>query len=127
MAKFEGKKFIVPTATPMELEEDLRSVCVYHYYPRKIYDYLMCRQKDILSSWWDNCLISNEIPPSKIKKCASSSEAQTLLRKNISLGENLGISTGPYILLENQEIFGINDKTSIEELESLIKLRERRK
>lgn len=122
----EGQDFKVPSGMQLELEENLRSSCVYRKYPDKIIDYLVCRRKNILSSWWDDCLLECGIPYDQIKKCAQSDEGSALLGEYSVLGNTLNISRGPYILLENQEIFGINDRTPVEDLIKIVEKAKRR-
>ncbi len=86
-----------------EVEEYLRAVCVQKYYPQKFWDYLICRAKNIQSSYWDDCASFDEAV--KIKDCARSQEGLGLLKENISLNEQLEIASGPSYLLGNQEIF----------------------
>jgi hypothetical protein len=88
----------------LEVEEDLRSVCVKKYCPETFWDYIICRAKDIDSSWWENCL--GKCDSAKIKACAQGQEGKDLLRQNSSLAKELQIMLGPACLSENQEISG---------------------
>ncbi|MDD5044261.1 MAG: hypothetical protein PHU91_03745 [Candidatus Omnitrophica bacterium] len=98
----QNKTFSCPNGTP-ELEEDLRAICVIENYPQKATDYLICRAKNIESSWWDDCAVGMDI--NKIKACAKTKTAEELLRRNISLNKELQIKNGPTYLLGNNEIF----------------------
>jgi hypothetical protein len=86
-----------------EAEEYLRAVCVQKYYPGKFWDYLICRSKNIQSSYWDDCL--SGVNTSRIKNCARTQEGIDLLKENTGLNRELEIFSGPSFLLDNQEIF----------------------
>ncbi len=103
----------------MELEEDIRSVCVKKYCPKSFYSYISCRSKNINSSWWEDCL--NDCNTDKIKTCARSEEGSVLLRDNIKLNSELEIMFGPTYLLDNLEIFSTRGAPSKEELNKVIK------
>jgi hypothetical protein len=103
------------------IEEYKRSICIMTHYPDVWWDYILCRSDNIDSSWWDDCINNQDWDLGLIRDCSRSEEANALLRKNIKLTEELKISYGPLILLNNQEIFGITDKTSVSELKKIIK------
>ncbi|MDP2939269.1 MAG: hypothetical protein Q8O13_04210 [Candidatus Omnitrophota bacterium] len=103
-----------------EIEEAKRSVCVMKYYPQMSWDYLICRAKDIQSTWWDRCLVNRQIDLNKIKTCAQSVEVDNLLRQNIQLTQELQVSDTPILLIDNQEVLGLTAKTTVEELVGLI-------
>jgi hypothetical protein len=103
----------------LEVEENLRSVCVQKYYPKSFWGYLSCRAKNIESSWWEDCLKDMEV--TKIKSCARSDEGRILLEENIQLNKELKIMFGPTYLIDNQEIFSSQGVPSREELKKIIK------
>lgn len=86
-----------------EVQEYLRAVCVQKYYPKIFWDYLICRLRDIRSSYWDDCLEGADALT--IKSCARGQEGTDLLRENTDLNKQLKISSGPSYLLDNREIF----------------------
>lgn len=100
----ENSKFQT-AAGSIETEEYLRCVCVKKYYPKEFLNYLICRAKNIQSSWWDSCMGSMD--SSTIKTCATSVEGDTLLRENIKINKELKVIFGPTYLLDNRQIFGI--------------------
>lgn len=104
-----------------EIEEYLRAVCVKEYFSDRFWDYLICRVKNIESSWWDDCANKFGIEMNKIKQCAQSEQAKQLLRENIKLTQELNIYSIPSILIDNQEIVTGSSETRLEELERLIK------
>lgn len=104
-----------------EIEEDKIALCVMKHLPLKWRDYLLCRSNNMASSWWENCLGGNEKLLPTIKACAQGKEAEELLKENIGLTKQLDISYGPLFLLNNNEVFGVTAKTTVEELEKYIK------
>lgn len=103
----------------IEVEEDLRSVCVQKYYPEKFWGYISCRAANSNSSWWDDCI--SGIESEKIKQCARSKEGQDLLRENTRLNKKLKIMLGPTFLMDNKEIFGLTGIPSKEEFKKILK------
>ena len=103
----------------IEAQEYLRSVCVQKYYPKKFWDYLFCRTKDIKSSRWEQCL--GQANTSKVKTCAMGQEGVKLLKENTALNKELQIMFGPTYLLDNREIFSSRGVPGREEFKKLIK------
>ncbi|MFH0918577.1 MAG: hypothetical protein V1830_05530 [Candidatus Omnitrophota bacterium] len=103
-----------------EVEEYLRAGCVQKYYPENFWDYLICRAKNISSSYWEDCL-GGGADALKIKSCARGPEGIKLLRENTSLNKELQISSGPSYLLDNREIFSSRQVPGKEELNKIIK------
>jgi len=103
----------------LEVEEDLRSSCVQKYYPANFWGYISCRGKFINTSWWQDCL--DKLDTDKINICARGEEGKELLRKNISLNNELQIMSGPTCLLDNQEVFSFQGVPTKEELEKIIR------
>jgi len=113
----EGK-FDAPKGN-LEVEDDLRALCVQKYYPDKFWDYINCRALNSNTSWWQDC--SGSLDTNKIKTCAQSADGARLLRENIVLNKELQIMLGPAYLINNQEIFASNGAPSKEELKKIIK------
>lgn len=103
-----------------ETQECLRAVCVQNYEREKFWDYLICRTKNIQSSYWEDCLGAG-VDSSRIKNCARGEEGIKLLRENISLNKQLQISSGPSYLVNNQEIFSSRGVPSKEEFRKILK------
>ncbi len=101
----------------LEVEDYLRAVCVQKYYPQKFWDYLICRAKNIDSSWWEDCL--GDMDMDKIKNCARSEEGSGLLQENIGLNRELEVMFGPTYLLDNQEIFSISATPTKEDFKKI--------
>lgn len=102
----------------VEVEEYLRGSCVQKYYPQKFWDYLICRSKNINSSYWDDCLAGVDLI--KVKSCAKSEEGIKLLKENISLSKELQIMFGPTYLLDNNKIFISRSVPNKDELKKTI-------
>jgi len=102
----------------LEVEEYLRGVCVQKYNPEKFWDYLICRAKNINSSYWDDCLAGVDL--TKVKSCAKSQEGVKLLKENISLNKELQIMFGPAYLLDNNKVFSSSNVLNKEELKKII-------
>ena len=103
----------------LEVEEDLRAVCVGKYYPEKFWEYIACRSGSINSSWWEDCL--DKFDTLRIKNCARGQEAKELLKENIRLNKELGVMYGPVYLKDNREIFGFKKTPKREELKKILK------
>jgi len=102
-----------------EVEECLRGVCVQKYYPQKFWDYLICRAKNINSSWWEDCL--EGVDTDKIKSCARGSEGALLLNENIALNKEVEVSFSLSYLLDNYQMFSSRGTPDRKELREIIK------
>jgi hypothetical protein len=114
----EEKNSFTAARGNLEVEEDLRSVCVQKYYPQSFYNYISCRGKFINSSWWEDCL--ENLDKQEIKTCAKGEVGRALLKENIRLNQELEIMRGPTYLLDNQEVFSLHSVPKREELEAII-------
>ncbi|MCX5711461.1 MAG: hypothetical protein NTY47_00075, partial [Candidatus Omnitrophica bacterium] len=61
----ENSKFDAAKGS-IEVQEDLRGVCIEKYYPQYFWKYISCRAADPLNSWWDDC-----IPDANVNKIKS--------------------------------------------------------
>ncbi|MCU0666595.1 MAG: hypothetical protein MUF05_05840 [Candidatus Omnitrophica bacterium] len=102
----------------LEVEEYLRAVCVEKYYPDQYWDYVLCRSKNLNSSWWQDCLTGAD--QEKIHSCATTGEGKDLLSQNISLSQQLRIMMGPAYLLNNQQIFSLKQPLTNKQLKEII-------
>jgi len=114
----QDEGFVAKNGIP-ETEEYLRSACVQKYYPEKFWDYLICRSRNIRSSYWEDCL--GGVDSLRIKSCAIGKEGINLLRENTSLNKQLQIFSGPSYLLDNQQIFSSRGVPAKEELRKILK------
>ena len=118
LAVEKGNGFDTKNATP-ETEECLRGVCVQKYYPEKFWDYLICRAKNISSSWWEDCLPAADTQ--RIRTCARGAEGALLLKENIALNKEVQVSFGLSYLLDNYQIFSSRGVPDKEDLRKIIK------
>jgi len=118
LAIYQNDKFDAAGGN-LEAEDYLRAVCVKKYYPQAFWDYISCRAKDFMSSWWENCSAGTDI--NKIRSCATGPEGIALLKENISLNNELNVMFGPVYLKDNQEIFSTKEVPKKEELRAIIK------
>lgn len=103
-----------------EIEEYLRSLCVKAWCPNDFWDYIICRAKNINSSWWEECL-SGECDVSRVRDCARSQEGRDLLSENIRLNSELQVMFGPTFLIDNQQIFSTSGPGSQEEFKKIFR------
>jgi hypothetical protein len=102
-----------------EVEDCLRAACVKKYYPDKFWEYMLCRAKNIPSSWWDDCAAG--IDCQKIKACAQGEEGGKLLRENTGLNKEIGAAAATAYLVDNQHIFSVKGVPSRAELKKALK------
>lgn len=81
---------------PAEVDENIRELCAIKYYGKghKYMDYILCRNKEIRSTNWQQCATGG-IDANVISKCASSDMGKKLLEENIKIGNAIGISGSP--------------------------------
>ncbi|MCX5709545.1 MAG: hypothetical protein NT088_02300 [Candidatus Omnitrophica bacterium] len=103
----------------IEVEEDLRAVCVQKYQADRFWDYISCRSAQNNSTWWEDCAAGLDL--NKIKTCARGQEGKELLKANIALNKELEIMLGPTYLMDNQEVFASKSAPSKEELKKILK------
>lgn len=113
-----GEKFDAPAGN-LEVEEDLRAVCVRKIKPEAFWDYLTCRANKIDSSWWQDC--AGPLDAAQLKSCARSGEGRDLLLQDAALNEELAVMLGPVYLLDNQQVFSTKGAPKKEELRKIIK------
>jgi 5'-nucleotidase len=117
LATKDRERFEAAAGNP-EVEENLRSVCMQKYYPEHFWDYITCRAKAINSSWWEDC--ATDLDSDKIKSCAKGEEGKMLLNENIKINQELRVMFGPVFIIDNQEIFGLQEIPSKEEFKKII-------
>ncbi|MFA5350107.1 MAG: hypothetical protein WC357_02100, partial [Candidatus Omnitrophota bacterium] len=87
--------------------------------PQKFWDYLICRAKNINSSWWEDCFPEDDAQ--KIRTCAKGPEGTLLLKENIALNKEVQVSFGLSYLLDNYQIFSSHGVPDKKELRKIIK------
>ena len=100
----------------LEVEENIRQVCVAEYYPSsdRFMKYIWCRNKDIRSDNWEGCVRKAGMDVSTIQSCSTGQEGKTLLRKDIKGGSVLGFSASPTWLANNKHKFSGLDAATIQ-------------
>lgn len=116
----QAKKIVSP-GEEREITEDKIYACVEKYYPEKALDYLTDRILNISNIWLEDYLGTQKLDAKKIKACAQSPEGQELFKNKIRLSQELNVRYAPLFLMENNEIFGVSEKTTAEEIIKLIK------
>ena len=100
---------------PAEIEEDLREVCVAHFYPHSLVSYLACRAKNPISSPWQSCALA--LDTNRIKSCARGKLGQALLKKSFAFSKRLGIGASPTWIANNRFKFsGLSAQTICENI-----------
>jgi hypothetical protein len=110
----------IPSGSAFELEELKRVACVDAISPERLLDYLVCRNEQAGSSWLDDCFEKTGLDMKQIKACALGAEGQKQMQAHLALSASLGINAGPTFIVENKEIFSIQDVPTIEELEMIV-------
>lgn len=111
---------IISPAGKVELAEDKLYACVEQYSPEKSWEYLKCRLGDLDRLWLDECLSQQDIKKDEIKNCLNSDESDQLLGAKVKLSNDLNLSYAPLVLIDNVEIFGVNAKTTADEILSIV-------
>ncbi len=112
--------FMVREGNIAELEELGRIACVDALYPKKVFDYLICRSKNPASSWWDSCSSESKMDSARIRVCATSEEGTAALLERTKLTQELEVASGPTFVIDNQEIFAMAGVPSLGELEEAV-------
>jgi hypothetical protein len=86
-----------------EVEEDIRQLVIEKYYPVKLFDYLLCRVKDLKRSW-QPCAESVGLDVQRINTIAQSAEGRELFQQNIRRAIALKISGSPTLLVDGQRL-----------------------
>lgn len=84
-----------------EVDENIRQLVIEKYYPEKLFDYLLCRAKDLKRSW-QPCAESLGLDVHRIEEMAQSLEGKKLFRQNIRRGNEMKISGSPTLLVDGQ-------------------------
>lgn len=94
-----------------EVEENIRQLCIKKYYDDKHFDYILCRNEDIVGDW-KVCASNLMIDEAKIETCANGNEGKEMFSADIKIAQALGISASPTWLANNKHMFqGIDAET----------------
>ncbi len=98
----------------VEVNEDIRQICVMKYYRDKLLGYQECVNKDIINveGNWKACAIENEIEVSVIESCFDSDEGKNLFRENIAEAKTFfgAVSGSPTYVINGQTVY--NSRTA---------------
>jgi hypothetical protein len=114
------KKLISP-GNVREASEEKACACVEKYYPKQSWDYLLERLTKADDIWVEDSLQALRMDVKKIKNCAKGPEGEKLLQEKVRLAKELDIRYAPLFLMGNVEIFGVNEKTTAQEVVQVIK------
>jgi len=96
-----------------EVDENIREICAIKHYPKdyKWMEYVLCRNKDIRSTKWEECA-KGDIKADVIKKCFEGDEGKQLLEASYKYSQGLGFGASPTWLANNKYKFsGIDPET----------------
>jgi len=115
-AQDEVGAFMAPGGLPV-IEEYKRMACLEAAYPEGIHDYLICRAATLNSGLWERCAQEIGADVASVRGCAEGPEGDKALEKKIAVTRELEVAKGPVLLVDNQEVYGMVDVPSLEELE----------
>lgn len=96
-----------------EVDENIREICAIKHYPKdyKWMEYVLCRNKDIRSTKWEECA-KGDIKADVIKKCFEGDEGKQLLEASYKYSQGLGFGASPTWLANNKYKFsGVDAET----------------
>ena len=96
-----------------EAKEDMRQLCVIKHYPKRWFNYILCRSKEgIKNKDWKPCVETNSMSTSTIEECMDGTEGKNLLSEDIKRTNSLGISRSPTWMANNRYKFsGLNSES----------------
>ena len=97
-----------------EVDENIVQLCVEEHSPEEWLDYLNCRsQEDIKGTGWQTCAEETGVDVDAVTGCIESDEGEELLREDIQVAQELGISASPTWLANNKYKFGGIDAETV--------------
>jgi len=87
-----------------EVEENIRQLCMFKYYPDQAHEYIACRNEvwsKETKGDWKEC-VAEPIP---LAACAEGPEGAMLLSEDIKTAQELGFSGSPSFMINNQISF----------------------
>ena len=100
-----------------EVDEDIRELCARKLYPHgnKFMDYVWCRNKDIRNAAWQGCVTDSGMDLAAFERCATGDEGRQLLRDDLAIGQALGFTSSPTLLVNNTRQAGGADPRTIQQ------------
>ena len=97
-----------------EVDEDIMQLCVKEYNPAKFLDYLYCRStKGVKDKDWKECGNEIGVDIDNVQVCFDGSQGKELLRNDIKIAQDLGVTGSPTWLANNRYKFGGIDAESV--------------
>jgi hypothetical protein len=105
IADAEGSGFKSLHGEP-EVQEDIRELCAMRHFGggRRYMEYIWCRNRDMKASW-RSCAGGRGIREAVIERCFTGEEGRRLLREDLKLAKELGITASPTWLANNRFVF----------------------
>ncbi|MBO4555633.1 MAG: hypothetical protein J5706_02650, partial [Elusimicrobiales bacterium] len=101
-----------------EWKEDARQLYVAKYYPDKLADYVLERNKDITSPDWQTAAKAAGLDVEKIEK--GEKESYDMLAADFAIAESLGIGSSPSFISEGRSFFvGLSPVYNLKGMEKL--------
>ncbi len=101
-----------------EVNEGMRQLCIWEQAPAKWWDYVECINSGTTSSnvndKWDECAVKVGIDVAAVTKCQEDRGLELVLGEKAENAE-LGVSSSPTILINNQVYKGARDAESIKD------------
>ncbi len=100
-----------------EIEENIRQLCVFEYYPDRFFDYVLCMGEDIerVQDNWERCSEANGIDEEVVRECWQGGEGEILFSENINKREYLGIKESPVLMINKQKYTGKRTKEALKD------------
>jgi len=89
-----------------EIDEDIRQVLIQRYYPKKLREYLLLRNKSINTTDWKECALKAGIDPENIIRKIASGEGERLFAQNIKLANSKNITRSPTLFINGKHFKG---------------------
>jgi len=97
-----------------EVDENIIQLCVNEHNPTKFIDYLYCRStKGVRDKDWKDCGNEVSVDIDKIQTCFDNDQGKELLRQDIKIAQDLGVTASPTWLANNRYKFGGIDAEAV--------------
>lgn len=100
--------FISPQGSAEQNRENIKlALAVKKLYPAKFFDYLLIRLKNFHSIYWVDTLDKLGLDYKKVRNLAKSNTIEEALKENEKMLQELGITSGNVLLINNRRIFRV--------------------
>jgi len=92
---------------PPEVDENIRELCAIEHFPKgyRYMEYIWCRNRKIKDKDWKQCTGKKGIKAGPLEKCFTGEEGKKLLREDLKLAQQLGVTASPTWLANNRFLF----------------------